>query len=311
MRIKSIVSLLISMLAVISVISMPINAEKLFDERIDTKNIVQLYFDGELYKNSKGENINGLIYADFSYPDELSCDLKMAKFNDGTVSKYYTGFTKDKNGKRYYDKGKRIYGWYKIEGNWYHFDMYNGYMSTGKTKICGTTYSFDNSGKWNGKLTKSGLVPDNFGVSFINNNNQGFNTNEKKIYYGNTENGIAGNSVKISKRDLQVLYCMYLESGFKPDTKNVFDEQYMIDFLEENYGEYGYYITISSIFYDINIHIGGNNSEIIFNLDDAQIYMYDINVYNAKYLYEGYSHFFTELKNKYPYTGNEPIIMLE
>ena len=311
MKNKKSVSALISMIVIASVMAMPSYAEKVFDKRIETSNIVQLYYDGNLYKNSNGDNVNGLIYADFSYPDEISCDLKMAKFNDGIVSKYYTGFTKDKNGKRYYDKGKRIYGWYKIKGNWYHFDMYNGYMSTEKTKICGTTYSFDNNGKWNGKLSKSGLVPDSFSVSFINNNNQGFNTNKKKIYYGNTENGIAENSIKITKRDLQVLYCTYLESGFEPDTKNVFDEQYIIDFVEEHYRKYSYYITEPSIFYNINIHIGDYDSEIIFYLDDAQIYMSDINVYNAKYLYDGYSRFFSKLKNKYSYTGNDTIIKLE
>lgn len=311
MKLTKIISVFISMVAVTSVMAMPINAEKLFDERIDTQNIVQLYYDGALYKNSKGENVNGLIYADFSYPDELSCKLKMAKFEDGTVSKYYTGFTKDKNGKRYYEKGERIYGWYKIKGNWYHFDMYNGYMSTGKTKICGVTYNFESSGKWTGKLSKSGLVPSGFGVSFINNANKGFDTNEKKIYYGNTENGIAENSVKVTKRDLQVLYCMYLESGFEPDTKTVFDEQYIIDFVEEHCEEPGFYTTEPSIFYNINICSGDKKSEIVFYLDDIQLSMCDINVYKAKYLYDGYFRYYTQMNNNYPYKGNESIILLE
>ena len=32
-----------------------------FDKRIETSNIVQLYYDGNLYKNSNGDNVNGLI----------------------------------------------------------------------------------------------------------------------------------------------------------------------------------------------------------------------------------------------------------
>ena len=59
--------------------------------------------------------------------------------------------------KRYYTRGERAYGWKKINGYWYHFNTKSGYMDTGRTKICGSVYEFDENGV---------IVPDAWGLTF-------------------------------------------------------------------------------------------------------------------------------------------------
>ena len=192
------------------------------------------------YLDKNGEIVTGcsLLYIDRSYEDDLCADMRMRSVDKvtGKITGYYTGFTKNSKGKRYYISGERIYGWYKIGNYWYHFDE-NGYADTGRTKICGAYYTFDKSGKWTGRVSKNGVAPEDFTFSFIT-WGSAFDT-DGYIYYGdgaeNEEDDFKRyeTQVKFSGRDRQIFYCMLLESGFGDGKAYDFGGAYLSEKAEE------------------------------------------------------------------------------
>lgn len=272
------------------------------------------YISTVAYTNEKGERLSGLLYANLAYPDSIAPNFRLTEFDNGMIKQYVTGFTKSSKGKRYYIRGERAYGWHRINGYWYHFDTESGYMDTGKTTIGGSVYSFDEKGRWTYRVSKDGLVPKDFSVRFISNGGRGFDTGEKKIFYGYGESGsTAEASAKISARDRQILWCMYLESGFEQGSSETFNENYIYDFCESFFEpnvEFDVYSSEPETVYTITVNIGDTSANIDYNTDADQIALIDEKTFRADLLYSGYSRYLSELEEKYPYTG-EPLMTYE
>lgn len=291
---------------------------------VDKSGLVQVYRMEEqdkdnpsighvFYTDKDNNKLNGRMYANFSDEYSVAPNFLLVEFKDGTNIKYVSGFTKSSKGKRYYIKGERAYGWHKIKGYWYHFDIKSGYMDTGKTTIGGAVYTFDKNGRWTYRVSKDGIAPKDFSVRFIGGPSNGFDTAEKKLFYGWNENGTAEASVKISARDRQILWCMYLESGFEQGSSEVFDDDYMTDFCKSFFhadSEVVAYSSLPEIVYDITVNVGDTSAKIEYNTDSDQIALIDEKTFRADLLYNGYSRYLAELEEKYPYTG-EPLMMLE
>lgn len=314
MKMRKILSLALAV-TVMALTAIPVNAGMITADTapFDAKGIVQAYryYEGDYYGDKDGNRLNGLIYADLSYPDEIGSRLRMVKFEDGQEKSTYTGFTKSAAGKRYYDCGERAYGWRRINGEWYHFDTYTGYMSTGRTKICGTNYLFGADGKWTGKLSKSGFAPKNFTLSFYSPNAKiGFNTGARKLFYGDTEVGTAEGNIKMSARDRQVLYCMLLESGIESLSGSAFDEQYIIKCMEK-FSEYAYYTSEPAVEYKVTANINGQTMEFTYYTDAEQLAAIDDASFRSTMLFREYQRFYNELEKKYPYNGEYEIFGLE
>lgn len=290
--------------------------DKCENPSFDTKGIVQAYRyeqpDGYFYGDKDMNRLDGLVYADFSSSYVIGSDLRLTKFKDGQRESVYTGFTKSSHGKRYYISGERVYGWHKIKNNWYHFDTYTGYMSVGRTKICGTAYVFDENGKWTGRLGKGGLAPSDFSLTFFSPSAKcGFDTKDSKIFYGDTEAGTAEGKIKLSSRDKQVLYCMILESGIENYSGTVFDEQYILKAAAQFGDEYEYELTEPTIQYDISTNLNGQRCSVQYTKDISQITAANKNAFDSDQLYNKCFAFFNELKQKYPYSGEYEILALE
>lgn len=291
---------------------------------VDKSGLVQVYESKEqdkddpstghvFYTDKDNNKLNGRMYANFSDAYSVAPNFLLVEFKDGTNIKYVSGFTKSSKGKRYYINGERAYGWHKIKGHWYHFNTKNGYMDTGKTTIGGAVYTFDKNGRWTYRVSKDGLAPKDFSVSFKGTGCDGFDTKEKKLYYGQNEDGTAETSIKISARDRQILWCMYLESGFEQGGSEVFDEKYIYSFCESFFDpedEFGVYSSEPEIVYDITVNVGDTSAKIEYNTDSDQIALIDEKTFRADLLYNGYSRYRAELEEKYPYTG-EPLMTLE
>ncbi len=234
--------------------------------------------DGRYFLNSENEPVgNSLIYIDRSNADALGSDMTMfrADKETGKLNGTYTGFTKDKNGRRYYKYGKRIYGWYKVGNSWYHFGE-NGYADTGKVKLCGGKYTFDEKGKWTGRVTKCGLAPKDFYIEYSC-IYEGFNSDGLIIYGEDMEKDYPDDKVtrqvKVSDRDKQVFYAMFLESGFEQGSDYVFDSEDFRKRLENYKTDVDFMISESepNYSYDIEISYGGKETKISFFYDSRQL----------------------------------------
>lgn len=291
---------------------------------VDTSGAVQIYQISEqdkdyptrttvYYADKDGNKLDGQrLYGNFADENALYPKLLLTDFEDGKANFVY-GFTKNSKGKRYYTRGERAYGWKKIDGYWYHFDTKTGYAATGRTKICGAVYEFDENGKWTNRVAKSGFAPKDFSVNFSTNASSGFDIAEKKLYYGWAVDGVAEADIKISARDKQILWCMFLESGFERDGKEIFDLEYMDHFCKiiPDDCETEFYETEPETVYTVTVTAGGKTAKIEYNTDTEQIALLDEKAYRASLLCGGYRSYFRELEEKYPYSGDEQIFYLE
>lgn len=285
----------------------------------DSGGVVQIYQVTEgtrcPYADKDGNHLNGRFYGNFADENALAPRLLLADFEDG-VANFVYGFTKNSKGKRYYTRGERAYGWKKIDGYWYHFDVKSGYMDTGKTKICGAAYTFDEKGRWTYRVAKSGLAPEDFCVEYRGEISNGFDTAKKKLYYGWAGSGVAETKVKISARDRQILWCMFLESGFELGGSEDFNGKYIEDFCRKtlsNSSDYDYvwYGSDPSVDHTMTITADGKTAKIKYNEDTNEIALLDEKAYRAQLLYKQYRAYFLELKEKYPYTGEEELDFLD
>lgn len=290
---------------------------------IDIKQSVKGRFgrddDGYSYLfNEKNEKITGksLVYLDATRSEtDLGFDMRMWCFDKETghfTGKTYTGFTKDKKGRRYYDKGVRIIGWYKIGNSWYHFNK-DGYADTGKVKIAGVSYTFDKKGKWTGKVAKSGVAPKDFKLEISESSlSQGFST-DGVISYGNiydenydVEKYTA--DVKITNRDRQVIYSMLMESGIETlngteiTEKYVYDSIFGCDYLKdvpETLEVMGSSEPSSN--YTIKATINGKETIIIYEPDVGhQLIHFDETAYKFHNLTTNLLGYYSTLRAKYP-----------
>lgn len=274
---------------------------------VDTSGAVQIYEVNEpteydnwfltYYTDKNGNKFDGkYLYANFADEKDIVPYLRLAYFEDVGIA-FADGFSKNSKGKRYYESGERVYGWKKIDGYWYHFDTYSGYMDTGKTKICGAVYTFDKNGRWTKRVSKSGLAPEDFSVNYSSGWGFGFDTAKKEVFYGPPLSA----KVKIPAADRQVLWCMYLESGFETGSAEKIDFEYMENFIEE-FG-YGQSIDVKHSIYGrkivdkITVTAANSTAEITFDCDVKQISLLDEKAYRAWLLDKQYSDYRYELEN--------------
>ena len=262
--------------------------------------------------NEKGEIIKGksLVYLDLSSKYELAFRMRMHRFDKETgqfTAKTYTGFTKDKKGRRYYDKGVRIIGWYKIGNSWYHFNK-NGYADTGKVKIAGVRYTFDEKGKWTGKVAKSGLAPKDFNLEIKGSlGSYGFST-DGVLSYGQTYDGLYTTDIKMSKIDKQVFWSMYQESGMEALNGTAITEKYLYDvtFKSDYLKDAPETLEVMgssepSSNYTIKATINGKEAIIIYEPDVGhQLIHFDETAYKFHNLTTNLLGYYSTLRAKYP-----------
>ena len=97
----------------------------------------------------------------YMYTGLMNIDDEQYFFNtSGVWVSKPSGWQKDKYGGWYYFKsGKLATGWQKIDGKWYYFDPYGGWMYTGWNQIDEKWYYFNSSGVMQtGKVTTGGYT---------------------------------------------------------------------------------------------------------------------------------------------------------
>lgn len=261
------------------------------------------------YLDKNGEKVTGkkLLWIDYSFETEIGSAMRMVEADPetGELHGNYTGFTKSSEGRRYYDDGKRIYGWYKIGNSWYHFDE-NGYADTGKVKICGASYTFNEKGKWTGKVSKSGIAPKDFELTYASGWMNSFSTDGNIFYGEDYEDEKYEKQIKFSARDRQVMYCMFLESGFEIGKDYRFESEDVYETVR-SYGEkyelgddLGICETTDTLSDIVTVSYGGKTSKISFGYDSYQLihleedflrgYILTNNIYQYRrnYLYKKY-----------------------
>lgn len=290
----------------------------------------------EYYTYEDGSPMTGLCYTYYSadldgmdYGEENFSGLNDSRKrmielgSDGLYLGNYDGYTTNAEGKRYYIYGKRVYGWVKTKDGWRHFDR-DGYMSTGKTEICGANYYFDDNGVWTGKYSKSGKAPEDFNIEFRKGSEHieggiGFNTEKSEIYYlecdtvidGVTKYGDTTINAKISNADKQVLYCMFLESGISEENMPAeLDGKYLYDFMDKhNKDENGYIkkfreADTSSDWYCYTVTVFADGKTYSLNFYDfiRQIASMDEASGAAVFFADGLEYYYYVLEEKYPQT---------
>lgn len=265
------------------------------------------------YLDKDGKVVTGrsLLYIDRSYEDDMGVDMRMRTVDKqtGKITGYYTGFTKSKAGRRYYVSGERIYGWYKVGSYWFHFDE-KGYADTGRTKICGAYYTFDEKGRWTGKVSKNGIAPEDFAFSFTT-WGSAFDT-DGYIYYGEgaeDEEAVGFKryeaQVKFSGRDRQIFYCMLLESGFADGKDYDFGYTYVCEkegeIAEKSGKEIYMSVTEHETVYTLKYTLNGKSGSVKFGFDSRQIAHIDKDCFSAYRLAKSAGDYRTYyLYNKYP-----------
>ncbi len=261
--------------------------------------IVKCYVD----QNGKPVTGKSLIYFDNSKEDEVGSDMRMIKVDKetGEFESWYTGFTKNNKGKRYYISGKRVYGWYKIGNYWYHFDE-NGYADTGRTKICGAYYTFDKNGKWTGRVSKNGVAPEDFVLEISDIHGMSSFDTEGNIYYGSDWDGNKyTDNVKFSARDRQIIYCMFLESGFETGESVKLGFSQIDDYLKGVEEEVYSWETDPVSGFVIKATIGGKTAEIRYDEVCMQVMHVNEDCFNAYNFAESiFSYKMNTLYKKYP-----------
>lgn len=265
------------------------------------------------YVDKDGDPVTGysVLYVDASDKNELSSDMVMYRIDSktGEVKEKYTGFAKNTKGRRYYKNGKRIYGWYKIEKKWYHFNE-DGYADTGRTKICGTYYTFDKKGKWTGKVSSKGLAPKDFSFKLSIAGLKSFDT-KGNIYYGSGWDADGNYSdyekkIDFSAGDRQIIYCMFLESGFEEGKNYNFDTKWLdkaVSSYTKNSGnkELSAYSTRPVIDYTVTVTCNKKTSRIVFNEDSVQMIHVNKECFNAYVLTKNLKSYYTDfLIEKFP-----------
>lgn len=269
--------------------------------------VYKYYYD----KNGNKIKNRNIIYLDMSDPDELGSRMLMVNMDKetGELGGTYTGFTRSKKGLRYYQYGERIYGWFKYGKSWYHFNE-NGYADTGRVELAGGKYTFDENGRWTGKLIKSALAPEDFyaefGVEFgveFGGYPERFNSDGFIKYGDDMVNDCEVTAqVKLSDIDRQIMYAMFMESGFEMNESYSFSTDEMnkrINKYTVN-SDFSVYDSEPSLSYTVKVSFGGESTDISFCTDCEQVIHIEedfLNAYNLtgrmlnyqqNYLYKKY-----------------------
>lgn len=134
------------------------NAVKLgFDEsgEFQTKN-GKLYFvkpDGSYATGWKTVNGNKYYFCKNgeAITKSTSIDGVRYKFGkDGVCTGAYTGWTKSGGKRFYFLEGLKQKSWCKLSDGWHYFDEKSGAHTTGAAELYGKTYTFSESGVWDG-----------------------------------------------------------------------------------------------------------------------------------------------------------------
>lgn len=237
------------------------------------------------YVDEKGKPVTGrsLIYFDNSNKNEVGSDMRMIKVDKetGELDSWYTGFTKDSNGRRYYNFGNRIYGWYRIGDYWFHFDE-KGYADTGRTKICGAYYTFDEKGRCTGKVSKSGVAPKDFKLEISDIHGMSSFDTDGNIFYGEDYDDKKYTAeVKFSARDRQVMYCMFLESGFETGGKTELGFGEIEDYMKDVEEDILAWETEPAFGFVIKATVDGKTAEIRYDRVCKQVMHVNEDCFNA------------------------------
>ncbi len=268
------------------------------------------------YVDEKGKPVTGrsIIYFDNSNKNEVGSDMRMIKVDKetGELDSWYTGFTKNSKGRRYYSGGKRIYGWYKVGDYWFHFDE-KGYADTGRTKICGAYYTFDEYGRWTGKVSRSGAAPEDFKLEISDIHGMGSFDTDGYIFYGEDYDGKKYEAdVKFSARDRQIMYCMFLESGFEAGKKTELGYGEIDDYLEGVKEDITVWETEPAFGFVIKATVDGKTAEIRYDDVCKQVMHVNEDCFNAYNFAESlFSYKMKTLYKKFPQPENVDWVMLE
>ena len=271
------------------------------------------------YVDENGEPVTGysLLYIDYSYSSEIGSEMRMMLIDEktGEIESYYTGFTKSSKGRRYYLRGERIYGWYKIGSYWYHFDE-NGYADTGRVKICGAYYTFDEKGRWQNKVSKSGCAPEDFTLYIEDIHGMSGYSTDGYIYYGEDYDGKEyTKNIKFSVRDRQVMYCMFLESGIAAGEETKYDDIYKL--CEKHIrGEGTEHLEIwelePAFGFKVTVTCDGESTKLVFNDTCSQFCHRDEDWFDAYRFTENlYGYRLNYLYKKFPKSEGVDWVMLE
>lgn len=97
----------------------------------------QYYFRKSGEAITKSATVNGVRY-------------KFGK--DGVCAGTYTGWTKSGGNRYYFLDGLKQTGWCKINDSWHYLDEKTGANTTGTVELYGKSYTFSDSGVWDGKV---------------------------------------------------------------------------------------------------------------------------------------------------------------
>lgn len=172
----------------------------------------------------------------YSVDDELENGLsfygELLVMTDDNGSNGYTGLIKLGDKKKYYETGYLWTGWRKIGGKWYYFDPDNGgVMAEEKAKTALGTYYLDEDGAWNGKVSRSALLPDDFTMIWelekLGNESVMFNTSANSITFHSSNQGFyeidsdinfhAVEEFTMSRMDKQIFYDVLMSCGLNRD----------------------------------------------------------------------------------------------
>jgi len=268
------------------------------------------------YLDKDGEVVTGrsLLYCDRSYEYDMGVDMRMRTVDKktGKITGYYTGFTKNSKGKRYYFSGERIYGWYKVGNSWYHFDE-KGCADTGRVKICGAYYTFDKNGKWTGKVSKSGIAPKDFKLEVSDIHGMSSFDTDGYIFYGEDYDDKKYTAdVKFSARDRQIIYCMFLESGFVTGEKTELGYSMLDDYLEGVNEDVMAWETEPAFGFVIRVTADGKISEIRYDRVCKQVMHVNKDCFNAYNFAESlFSYKTNTLYKKFPRPENVDWVTIE
>ena len=130
------------------------------------------------YMRTGRATIDGVLY-DFDEDGKLIGEVKV-------------GFIKTPEGTYYLTaNGTMLKGWQEIDGATYYFSYENGYMRTGRTRIGGELYDFDEDGKLIGKV-QTGFIETPEGTYYLTANGtmlKGWQEIDGATYYFSYENG--------------------------------------------------------------------------------------------------------------------------
>lgn len=242
------------------------------------------------YRKTDGTLATGLYYT----PTDKSpyVEMKsMCKYDSKGVFLYnFEGFLSSSSGRRYYYRGERLTGWQKIDGKYYHFNK-DGIADTGKKRIAGCTYYFDENGVYTGRHTKKGSYPEDFKlcVSFFDTGcsySYQYSSHDSKLVIDSPFDELDRTiTYKLPNTEKQIIWSMIHENGFVDlDDRVYYGGSYMEKSIKKHFPDKDVTVKKSNEIIDLYISIdaggkhysasGDNYIEQVVGFDDQAAAFY-------------------------------------